>query len=149
MSRLGLPEQQADLLLMYLVQEDLIPPINTALKARRGSFIVDYTTHSPELKLKMPGVDAERWMWADTRRHMTYITRPKNPNLRLLAQDLIERLEKHEANLMLGVVKNKHNQKIAKLQIFVKGSRKIALTLLDTPKGTQRIDNQFTFGNQK
>ena len=148
MKRLGLPEQQADLLLMHLLQEDLIGPVNTALRARKGEFIVDYTTYTPELMLCMPGCKPERWMWCDTRRHVTYMTRPKHPDLRLLAQDLTERLDKHDANLMLGVVKNANNCSIAKLQIFVKGSRKIALTLLDVAKGKLKRDGQFSFGDQ-
>lgn len=149
MSRLGLSPQQADLLLMHLVKEDIVPAVNIPLKVRRASLTVDYTTHIPSLSIAMPGVEPQQWMWCDTRKNVTFLRAPSDPQLALITQDIMDRLGKHDAFLKLGTTKNKNHKLIAKLQIFVRGSNKIALTLFDTPKGTKKTDTEFTFGELK
>lgn len=125
-------------MVMALITPDLIEEWNTAVRARRLYFILDYTTHTPTLWIGSENVNPEVWMSLDTRSHTHTHHRLKDEHLQLGAKDLMERFAKHEAALFIKHKKNKAKQQFASLGITANAAGFIT-TVLDTiKKGTRK-----------
>lgn len=134
---------QKERLILTLVAGDVTQALNTVCKVRGIHFHIDYTKHNPRLLISRPGVEPEMLMQFDTRLKRCYFSAPSNPDLILAVKDFNERLDKLEANFLLVAEKDKNGKSWAKLQIHVGGARRMALTILDIPKGKSISDNQF------
>lgn len=129
---------QADRLYMAVATEDMIEAVNIPLRARQGTFGIDYTGHTPELYAHALGCKEERIAFIDTRRRCAVFERPKQEGLALMVQDITRRLEKHGASLAFIVQKDQQQRRIAKLQIVADDSRHIALWLAKVPRKTRQ-----------
>lgn len=134
---------QREKLLVALVADDAVNILNTVFKARGLIFHLDYTDHSPKLLVSRPGVDPEVFISADARSKKSWFHPVKNPDLQSALIDLMERLNKIEARLLLVIQKDKQGKRWAKLQLHVAGSRGIALTILDINRGQKISDHEF------
>lgn len=130
-------------LLVALVADDAVNVLNTVFKARGLTFHLDYTGHSPKLSVSRPGVDSEIFLSADARTKKSWFHPISNPQLHSALTDLMGRLGKLQASLLLVVQKDRQGKRWAKLQLHVAGSRGIALTILDINRGQKISDNEF------
>lgn len=136
--------QQKDKLIIALQMNELVGGLNLALRVRRASLEIDYTLdHKPRLFIARPGVEREKIMELDVRKHICYIMFPKNPELLALFGDITERLHKIGGRLSLTGDKPLQGPRRCMLQIYVDGARGIALTLMEATKGRRTIDTSF------
>lgn len=130
-------------LLVALVADDAVNILNTVFKARGLTFHLDYTGPMPTLSASRPGVEPETFITADSRTKKSWFHPIANPDLGSALADLLERLAKIEARLLLVIQKDRQGRRWAKLQLHVAGSRGIALTILDINRGRKVSDNAF------
>jgi hypothetical protein len=136
--------QQKDKLIIALQMHELVGSLNLALRVRRASLEIDYTLdHKPRLFIARPGVEREKIMDLDVRKHICYITSPRNLELFAIFADITERLHKIGGHLSLTGDKPLQGPRRCMLQIYVDGARDIALTLMETTKGRRIIDTSF------
>lgn len=136
--------EQRDKLIIALQMHELVGALNLALRVRRASFEIDYTIdHKPRLFIARPGVEREKVMQLDVRKHICYIMLPKNHELLALFSDITERLHKIGGRLSLTGDKPLQGPRRCVLQIYVDGARTIALTLMEATKGNRAIDTSF------
>jgi hypothetical protein len=136
--------EQKDKLIIALQMHELVGALNLALRVRRASFEIDYTVdHKPRLFIARPGVEREKIMYLDVRKHICYITPPRNLELFAIFADITERLHKIGGRLSLTGDKPLQGPRRCMLQIYVDGARTIALTLMETTKGRRTIDTSF------
>lgn len=140
----NLPAQTRDKLLVALLIEDIVTQINTALKARKAVLGLDYSDNrQPVLDIRMPGTAPEIWLTADPRSKRCWGKWPNNRDLALTVRDINERLKKLDAHLAIGCA-HRPNQKIeAKLQVFIQGSVRTAITLFAAKRGERKYQEHF------
>lgn len=133
-------------LLIALQMEDMVRNVNTVLKTRGVTFLLDYKTDmsKPALYIERPGVEPERIMTLDPRKRVSYVVMPRNKELHSFTVDLGDRLKKFEARLILVSEKGPVGPRRAKLQLYVDGATHIALTLMSVGRGGVLTDTQFT-----
>lgn len=133
-----------DKLLVALDMPELLGAVNAAMRVRRAELTLDYACdHHPRLLLSRPGVEAERIMVLDTRKHLCYISPPTNQELLAIFLDIMERLAKLNARMRLTGTRPKQGPRRAALQIHVDGANTIAITLMDVLKGKRNKDTSF------
>lgn len=135
---------QREKLIIALQMHEMVGALNLAMRVRKLTFELDYSRdHFPRLCVSMPDVPAEQFMLLDQRKHYCWITPPRNHELFVAMSDISERLHKLGGRMSLTGDKPKHGPKRALLQIYVDGTSKIALTLMDTTKGHCKSDTSF------
>ena len=139
-----LTPQVTDKLIVALSLEDVVAGINTALRARKAVLTLDYEDGKhPKLVISMPGTKPEPWLIADARTKRCVGRWPADKNLALTVQDIMDRLKKQDAHLAIGC-QRRPNQKVeAKLQVFVTGSNRIAITLFSVRRGERKSQEHF------
>lgn len=135
--------KQREKLIVALVADDAVNVLNTVFKTRGLTFHLDYTGNTPKLLVSRPGVEPEVFITADARTKKSWFHPIINHELHSALVDLLDRLHKIEARLLLVIQKDKQQRKWAKLQLHVAGSRNIALTILDINRGQKISDNEF------
>lgn len=130
-------------LLVAVMAVDIVNVLNTVFRARGLKFILDWTGKAPALYVERPGVEPELFMMADyrTKKYTTLV--PRHPELQSALVDLVDRLSKLDAKLVLVTQKDKNQKRWAKLQVHVAGSRGYALNILEVPRGTKRVETEF------
>ena len=136
--RKSMGPMRADRLVMAIKTDDLIEAINIPLRARRGTFGVDYSGHTPELYAITAGGPMERIAFVDTRRRCAVWERIEHEPLRLMVEDIHRRLGKLGAELVFIVQQDKQGRYTAKLQIKANDSRHIVLWLAKVPRKTKQ-----------
>lgn len=131
---------RADRLVMAIKTDDLIEAINIPLRARRGTFGVNYEGHTPELWAITGDGQPKRIAFVDTRRRCAAWGRIEHEPLRLMVEDIHRRLEKLGAELVFIVQQDKQGRRTAKLQIKAKDSRHIVIRLAHVPRKTKKGD---------
>lgn len=135
---------QKDKFILALVVNDVTSAINTALRIRKATFTLDYSEdHFARLYVSMPGINKEMVLRLDQRKHICYVTFPKNRSLFAVMQDISERLAKLGASLNLTGDRPKQGPARAVLQVYVQGADKIAISLMDVFKGKKKSDTAF------
>ena len=132
--RQSMGAEQADRLLMAIQTDDIIEALNIPLRARRGTFGLDYTGHTPKLYAVCVGCEPEHIASVDTRRRCAVWARPKQEPLALMVEDIRRRLAKLSAGLHLIVQRDAQQRRVAKLQVTSSDSRHIAIWLAHVPR---------------
>ncbi|UZV39825.1 hypothetical protein [Xanthomonas virus PB119] len=125
-------------MVMALITPDLIEEWNTAVRARRLYFILDYTTHTPTLYIGAQDVNPEPWLSYNTKTQMHIRHALSNEHLKLGAKDVIERFAKHEAAIFIKHSKNRQKQQFASLGITANAAGFITTVLSTIKKGTRK-----------
>lgn len=134
---------QKDKLIVGLTMTDAVAAINLAMRVRKLSLTIDFTTHLATLLVGMPGVEPEPIMVANPRTKKTIRLHLKNSELRAAVNDIHDRLAKLSSGLILVAFKAPNRKPEARLQLRVGGARTVALTLMDCIKGHRKIDTDF------
>lgn len=129
---------KADRLLMALVTDDVMDAINIPLRARRGTFAIDYSDHIPLLYVYAKGIPPQVWMACNTRARQTNVHKMISPDLGLMVNDMVERLARLNAKLCFSPCRDKQNRRMVKLQVISADSRNIAITLATVLRGHKR-----------
>jgi len=135
--------RNADKVDMFLNTPDFIDAWNIAIRVRKGSFAIDYTTHVPRLYVMAKGVEPEIWQQINTRRKAIYRKRPESLTLGLLIDDIQSRLAKLGARLEFVWMQNAQQQKFAKLQIRSQYSKTYVATLAEVKRGQRKAFGEF------
>lgn len=142
--RLGLSPENADRMTVFLHSEPLVTALNIIMRARKVMFELNYEDHSPVLMISTPGKQPEVLMICDTRRQISYAVDPRDQEYLLVKQLIQDLLIKHDAYFALVTRYIKKTKgKEAVLQVILKDSRLIALTLMATKRGTKLQDTDF------
>lgn len=135
---------QREKLILALETHDIVSGINLAMKVRRVSLTLDYATDPfPRLFMEMPGVERERIMLLDQRKHCCYISPPSNRELFFAFNDIHRRLHKLGGRLSLTGDRPKQGPMRVRLQAYIDGTNKVGLTLMETFKGKSKVDTSF------
>ena len=135
---------QREKLILALQMHDIVGGINLAMRVRRVSFTLDYATDPfPRLFMEMPGIEREKIMLLDQRKHCCYISPPANRELFFAFNDIHERLHKLGGRLSLTGDRPKQGPMRVLLQVYVDGINRMGLTLMDTFKGKSKVDTSF------
>lgn len=132
---LGLSGQQAGRLTMFLVTDALVQEWNTAIAARKGYFLIDYTAHSPVLLVGAANCTIEPWLILDTRAKKMIRRALKQDALALMTDDITARLAKHQALLQFVYRKERDGRKVCTLQFAATGGNSTAAALVHQHKG--------------
>lgn len=117
-------------LIMALSVDAQMEALNTPLKVRKASLQLDYTTHTPCLRIKTPNTSSEIIATLDTRTKRVYPFIARELDNRKCNEHLQERLEKIDANLALVQdLCPKTKKRRCKLQLADKYARGIRHTL--------------------
>lgn len=130
-------------LLVAVMAIDVVNVLNTVFRTRGLSFTLDWMGKNPVLLVSRPRVDPELFMQAcfRTKKYLTLV--PRHPDLQSAVVDLVDRLSKLDAKLVLVTQKDRNQKRWAKLQVHVAGSRGYALNVLEVPRGTKRVETEF------
>lgn len=134
---------QKEKLILALLAGDITKALNLVCKVRGLKFHLNYLTKQPQLLVSRPGVEPETLMSFDTRSKRCFHHSPSNPDLYLAVDDLFSRLKNFEAHMILVAEKDKKSRRWAKLQVHVSGARKMAISVLYTPQGTEVVESEF------
>lgn len=134
---------QKDKLLLSLLQDDILNGLNTALKVRKATLILDYRSKVPSLQVQMPGLSPEVLIWLDVRKRISYVLTPRHPDYQALVNDLGTRLNGHGARLHMASNSPPNAKKQALVQIHVDGARNFGLTLMKAQRGELLKDTHF------
>ena len=135
---------QREKLIIALSAQDLVGGINLAMRVRKMTFTLNYSTdHFARLFVALYDGKPEQFMLLDQRKHCCYITSPRNRELLVAMQDITNRLHNFGGRLSLTGDKPRTGPKRAMLQVYVDGAEKIALTLMSTTKGKTVSDTSF------
>ena len=133
-----------DKLIIALQMEDIIAGINLAMRVRKLSLTLDYSTdHFPRLYIEMPNTPKQLIMKLDPQKHCCYMSLPRDRDLFFAFNDIQERLGKLGGRLSLTGDRPKQGPRRALLQVYVEGATQIALTLMDATKGNVTVDTSF------
>lgn len=141
--RLGLSPVNADKAIVYLHSIDLVHDTNIAMRARKASLILDYTSHIIKLSIKTPSTEAEVFLMSNPRTKKSIFVPVLNPANRVVLDDLILRWDKHGASPRMGEKRNKVGNKLAQLQLRFEDAKYVALTMMETRKGTSLTNTEF------
>ncbi|MGV8863249.1 MAG: hypothetical protein ACOH2T_19045 [Pseudomonas sp.] len=134
---------QKDKLIVALTMDEATRSINAALRIRKASFKIHFKNKLAICSLGMPGVPHEPIAIANPSNKHTVGFYGQHPDLLACLNDIRGRLATHDARLHFVAEKPKNKKAVAKLQVFVDGSRTIVLTLMDAIAGTSKIDHEF------
>lgn len=129
---------KADRMLMAVLSDQLLEAISEPLLRRKAYLRVDYSTHVPALYICVPGDEPVLWMTLDTRRRVCYSREPNefvHPTSCSLARSISHNLATLGASLTMNSERAKDQRRVCKLQVYVKESRIICITLCDTARG--------------
>lgn len=135
---------QREKLILALQMHEIVGGINLAMRVRKISFTLDYSEdHYARLFMDMPDIPRERIMLLDQRKHCCYIAPPTNRELFFGFNDIHERLHKIGGRLSLSGDRPRQGPMRCLLQVYVDGTTKMGLTLMDTTKGKKNTQTSF------
>lgn len=135
---------QREKLILALQMHEIVGGINLAMRVRKVSFTLDYATDPfPRLFMEMPGIEKQKIMLLDQRKHCCYISPPNNRELFFAFNDIHMRLHKMGGRLSLTGDRPKQGPMRVLLQVYVDGTNKMGLTLMETFKGKSKVDTSF------
>lgn len=135
---------QREKLIIALQMSEIVGAINLAMRVRKVTFTLDYSEdHFARLFMEVPGLQKERIMLLDQRKHCCYIAPPTQRDLFFAFNDIHERLRKLGGRLSLTGDRPKVGPRRCLLQVYVDGASKMGLTLMETTKGKKLTDTNF------
>lgn len=144
MKRLGLSPAQADRVTVRLLLDDALKLLNGALARRKASIRITYRGDVASVALEAPGELLETIMATRPGQRLPIRIVPVQPTLSGLHFEITDGLAKMGAKLFLVIQKDKTTSaRYAKLQVFFNESRLVALTLMDTRRGTTKSDTEY------
>lgn len=134
-----------DRLLIALLMHDVTAALNQVMRTRGLKLTLDAThkDHQVRLFVSRPGVEPQGWMVANSRTKVCAMVVPPHPELASAVVDIIERLAKFEARLILLCHKPPGKKITGKLQVQFSGARLYVLTIADVVAG--KIVHETTF----
>lgn len=127
---------KSDRMLMALLSAELLDAINTPLRTRGATLRLSYLVNGPALRINESDDTRSLWMELNTRTRKCIAWQPFWPPAGRIASDIVDRLAKLDAQLILVSDKPVSGPRIAKLQIHVADSRNICLTLAEARRGS-------------
>ena len=142
---MALKQIEKDKLIVALQMDECLNAINTTMRVRGITLRLDYAgaDHLARLWVSRPGVEEQGWMVTNPRKKNTFWIYPAHPDLRAFVEDVMERLRKLDATMVIAAEKPYNKKPIAKLQIQFAGAKRIVLTLVDVEKGKSKKDVGF------
>lgn len=141
--------QHRDTLIVALSSHDMIAALNAAMRVRKITLTLDYThkDHLLRLYVEMPGSPRETWMITNTRTKRCVHCEVVNPHLQLFINDATERLAALSGALFLVGGRHQRSAPMAKLQLIVEGSDKVAVTVAEVSRGKSATCHYFITPN--
>lgn len=136
---------QKDKLIVALQMEDAVRAINTAMRARKMKFTLDFAEkdHLARLYAEMPGIEREGIMVVNPKTKFCVRVNAAHPDLAAALNDINIRLQSFEAGYVLAADKPPNKKRHAALQLHFRGARKIVLTLMSANEGQVKSDTEF------
>lgn len=126
----GMSEKNEDRMLMFLQVQDQFDAINLPLRVRKAAYRLEYTTHFPTLYLKSANSEPEAVAMMNTQAKRVGRLPVKSEELQIINQDVIDRLNKIDCELLLSYdVDPKTQRKRVKLQLASRNARTVRHTL--------------------